>query len=305
MVRTGLAVGGAALVLVGGAVLAWGDGPERAQQAHASPLNRVESVRVDSGSGQVRIHHRPGAPAEVKQVVHRGWFGGWFNPDATNGEPQHRLRGTTLELTDRCGWNCSVDYEVVLPTPVGVEGTLGSGGLTVAGMASVDMEVHSGGAEVSGVDGSVRVRSGSGDLAVSDVDGSVDVETGSGGVDVRDVSGRSVRAHAGSGDVELLGVRGELDVESGSGSLSGRDLRADGVRAVTGSGEVSLALRETGDVEARTSSGDVDLTVPGGAYRVDSETGSGEEVVRVTQDPNAPRALTLSTGSGEVSVAQR
>ncbi|QGK71814.1 hypothetical protein GIY23_21920 [Allosaccharopolyspora coralli] len=209
MVRTGLAVGGAALVLVGGAVLAWGDGLGAQQWAHASPLQRVESVRVDSGDGQVRIQHRPGAPAEVKQVVHQGWFGGWFNPDATAGEPQHRLRGSTLELTDRCGWNCSVDYEVILPTPVGVEGTLGSGDVTVAGMSSVDMEVGSGGAEISGVDGTVRVRSGSGDLAVSDVEGSVDAETGSGGVDVRDVQGRSVRAHAGSGDVELLGVRGE------------------------------------------------------------------------------------------------
>ncbi|QGK71813.1 hypothetical protein GIY23_21915 [Allosaccharopolyspora coralli] len=94
-------------------------------------------------------------------------------------------------------------------------------------------------------------------------------------------------------------------MESGSGSISGRDLRAEGLRAVTGSGEVALSLLETGDVDARTSSGDVELVVPDGGYRVDSETGSGEENVRITQDPKAPRTLTLSTGSGEVSVTPR
>ena len=118
MVRTGLAVAGAACLLVAGTVgsLTWGDQGERSS---ASPLPAVTEVRLDGTVGTVEVEHRPGARAEVREEV-RGWWGG-------DEGPRHRVEGGTLVLPG-CGSGCSVDYVIVLPAPVPVvgEGSAGS-----------------------------------------------------------------------------------------------------------------------------------------------------------------------------------
>ncbi len=197
MVRTGLAVAGAALVLLGGAALTWGSTDEDAEPRVVDALAANRGVEVDSGSGDVEVRRIPGARAEVQQQVHR-WWGGVF------GDQQHYTvdRGQ-LRLDGDCGWNCSVSYVVTLPAPVPVTGELGSGGLDVAGMASVDTEVGSGSVRVHQVQGPVRARTGSGEIQLADLGDKVDVDTHSGEIEGRDIRGSEVHAHSGSGGVSL------------------------------------------------------------------------------------------------------
>ncbi|QUH05516.1 DUF4097 family beta strand repeat protein [Saccharopolyspora erythraea] len=257
MARVGLAVGGAALVLLGGAALAWGQfgGQDRTRTV---PVDGVSAVELLEGSGSVAVRYEPGARGEVQErISSSGFWGG--------GESRLRVDGGRLVLDTSCGWNCSVDYQVTLPAPVPVTGELGSGDLEVAGMASVDARL------------------------------------GSGGADVRDVAG-AVSVETGSGSVSLAGLGGDVDVRTGSGGVDGRELRGGRFRAELSSGTVAAELTAPQEVDVRTSSGGIELEVPQGAYRVRADTGSGGEEIDVTQDPNAPRSLELSTGSGSIQV---
>ncbi|CAM06369.1 putative adhesin [Saccharopolyspora erythraea NRRL 2338] len=258
MARVGLAVGGAALVLLGGAALAWGQIGGR-EQTRTVPVDGVSAVELIGGAGSVEVRYAPGARGEVQERISSSWGG---------GDSRLRVDGGRLVLDTDCGWNCSVDYQVTLPAPVPVTGELGSGDLEVAGMASVDARL------------------------------------GSGGADVRDVAG-AVSVETGSGSVSLAGLGGDVDVRTGSGGVDGRDLRGGRFRAELGSGTAAAELTAPQEVDVRTSSGGIELEVPQGAYRVRADTGSGGEEIGVTQDPNAPRSLELSTGSGSIQVVPR
>ncbi|GAA2815622.1 DUF4097 family beta strand repeat-containing protein [Saccharopolyspora taberi] len=258
MVRVGLAVGGAVLVLLGGAALTWASVPGAAEST-VTPVDGISGVELNGGSGDVEIRYVPGARGEVREEVRRSWWGGG------GSGPAHRVEGGELRLDAECGWNCEVRYWVTLPAPVPVSGELGSGDLDVDGMTSVDARVGSGGVELRRVAGPVVVKASSGEVTLKDIGGDVDVESSSGGIDADDLRGARFRA----------------DVSSGS---------------------VSARLAAPQDVDIHTGSGGIDLSVPSGGYRVESDTGSGGEEIGVAQDPNAPRQLRLSTGSGSIEV---
>ncbi|MGW1678837.1 DUF4097 family beta strand repeat-containing protein [Saccharopolyspora sp. NPDC002376] len=321
MARVGLVVGGAALVLIGGAALfGW---PSSSVRERATGLGGIDRVELVGGTGDVEVRHAPGARAEIVQRVHR-WestFLGGGGDDAT--EIKHRVEGGALVLPTDCGWNCSVDYQVTPPTSVPVHGNLDSGDLNVVGMQSVHAKTGSGEVLLSEIGGPVDVRTGSGGVSVTQVRGPVDAETGSGEITLAEIAGE-VRAHAGSGGVSVSEVDGPVDadtgsgeitlseiggqigVETGSGGISGRGLRGPGVVAKAESGDVELELVRPQTVEVFTGSGGIELNVPGDRYRVDTDSGSGgvDVDVDVAQDPAAAKRLTLSSGSGEIRVKQ-
>jgi hypothetical protein len=177
-----------------------------------------------------------------------------------------RRTGDAVVLSG-CGRRCVVDYQLVVPPGTRVEGESGSGSVTVDGVAAVD------------------------------------VEAGSGSIDVRDVAG-AVRASTGSGTVSLARIGGPSTARSSSGSITGRDL-AGPVDAGTSSGDVTLELARPQDVRAETSSGDVELTVPAGGYRIDARGDEDAERIEAVDDPGARYALDLSTSSGAISVRRR
>lgn len=177
-----------------------------------------------------------------------------------------RTDGDTLVLGG-CGWRCSVDYELVVPEGTRVEGETGSGTVRVRGASEV------------------RVTVSSGDIELRDVTGRVDATTS-------------------SGDVLLERVGGPATVHSSSGSVTGRDL-AGPVDASTSSGDIAVDLNRQQDLRADTSSGDVEVSVPAGAYRVDTDGDRDGGDVEVIDDPDARYALTLSTSSGSIAVRER
>jgi hypothetical protein len=182
-----------------------------------------------------------------------------------NGDPAYRRNGNTLVLTGCRG--CSVDYELVVPRGTTVSGDAGSGTVLARGVREVDVEL------------------GSGDIRVREVSGAVDARTG-------------------SGDVTLVRVAGPVDVQSSSGSISGSGL-AGPVVADTSSGDVALELTRAQEVRASTSSGDVDLMVPAGRYRVDTGDDDEGADIEVVDDPDARYALELDTSSGDIAVRAR
>ena len=130
----------------------------------------------------------------------------------------------------------------------------------------------------------------------------VTVDVGSGDVLLVGLGDADIRT--GSGDITVMRPTGSVGAEAGSGEISITD--ADGpVTAETGSGDVEVELATANDVTARASSGDLELTVPAGSsYRVDADTGSGDETVTMPSDELGDHHLDISTGSGDLSVTE-
>jgi len=100
----------------------------------------------------------------------------------------------------------------------------------------------------------------------------------------------------------LLARAGALTILAGIGLVAFRLFAA---RRLTASGDVELSFRQAPrSVDASTASGDVDVLVPEGeAYRVEADSGSGEQALDVRTDPASTRIIRAQTSSGDVTVA--
>jgi hypothetical protein len=185
------------------------------------------------------------------------------------GQPDtsYEIKGAELVLDTSCGPRCSVSYEVTVGEGVSVRGETGSGDVDLGRVGQVDLKV------------------GSGDVRVAAATDTVRVETG-------------------SGNIEVYEVTAPVVMRASSGNVTGSRL-GDSVDAETNSGNVTLELDKPASVRAHASSGNVDLTVPEGAYQVRSRVGSGQIELGVTPDPSATTALDLRTGSGDITVTSR
>jgi hypothetical protein len=125
-------------------------------------------------------------------------------------------------------------------------------------------------------------------------------EVTSGSFDLSAVSTVDVKTTSGS--VTINDATGDVNVQTGSGSISAKGLHS-GVVASTGSGSLSVALATPASVQATTSSGSLDLTVPASAYRVQTTSGSGGADIGIANDPNGRYLLTLRAGSGHIKLA--
>ncbi|TCC01976.1 DUF4097 family beta strand repeat-containing protein [Kribbella soli] len=130
------------------------------------------------------------------------------------------------------------------------------------------------------------------------------VESSSGNMTVNGIEG-ATNLKTSSGDIEVHDVGGPLELRSSSGDLEGDGLSATSVTTHSSSGSTSLDFTEAPQtVEAKTSSGDVSIRIPSGteAYKVDTDTSSGDEAANVKIDPNSSRTITAKTSSGDVSI---
>ncbi|SCL38543.1 Putative adhesin [Micromonospora rhizosphaerae] len=182
-------------------------------------------------------------------------------------DTRYEIRGDELVLDTECGPDCSVSYEVIAPEGVAVRGETGSGDVELTRV------------------GPVEIKLGSGDVTVTGAAGPVRAETGSGNIEVADVAG-TVHLRASSGDITGRRIGGQVDAE-------------------TSSGNVTLELDRPASARAHASSGDIELAVPAGRYRVRSSTGSGDADLGVADDPTASLLLDVGTGSGNVTLTQR
>lgn len=235
----------------------------------------VSEVRLASGPGDVSI--QVGSTASVHRIVH-------YNDDNKPGSTTS-LAGGVLTLNG-CGENCTADYMVTLPANAKIDGSTDSGDITVSGATSVS------------------VRSDSGSISVTGVTGAVDVSTASGDIKAAG-SGGNVRAHAESGDVTVNGVGGTADLQTNSGRIMADGMKGTKTTANDSSGDITVSPDVPQNLELQDRSGNIIVTVPGGPYRVNANTESGDTRSGVVNDANAQLSITAQASSGDVRISAK
>ncbi|MBB4664997.1 DUF4097 family beta strand repeat-containing protein [Conexibacter arvalis] len=240
-------------VALGVLVAAWGALFFAAWSVHqdertARTYADVEQLRINGGSGDIAVVAEDRDDVEV--ITHLSWA-------LKKPRVEHSFRDGSLQLTGGCGFwgsfgpdGCDAEFEVRVPRDLEVEVHGASGDVSGRGLAGRSV-LTTGSGDVTAVDlaGPLRIKASSGDVTVEGYRGrAVDAQASSGDVTVRtQVVPDRVRAVASSGDVTVV-VPGTL---------------AYAVAANTSSGDVSVAvdqsLRSRHEIEARTSSGNVDV----------------------------------------------
>ena len=179
-----------------------------------------------------------------------------------------RIEGSTLTLDMECGNDCSVSYDVRLPRGANVRGSNDSGNIELDGVGLVEVKVDSGIIDLDGASGAAVLDAESGNIAFRRVAGTVAARTDSGNIEGHDVSGSTIRVAAGSGNIDL--------------DYAG-----------------------TGNLEARTDSGNITVKVPDGACRVSADADSGQTNVGVATISSGTCTVTAHAGSGNITISPR
>lgn len=114
----------------------------------------------------------------------------------------------------------------------------------------------------------------------------------------------SADVQADSGNITLRNIPGEVKLDIDSGNVEGTGLGGN-LTANVDSGSADLQFAEQVDVTADVDSGDIELTLPDGEYRVEGESDSGERDIQVDQSQNAEHVLELNVDSGNLTVRNR
>lgn len=175
------------------------------------------------------------------------------------------VAGGTLNLDTDCGPRCSASYEVHVGRGVRITGSNDSGNMTLRGVSTVDVRVSSGRVTVEDATGFVTVRADSGNVDLSNVAGTVMVTLSSGNIDVRDLRGAQTTLEADSGNIEA-------------------------------------AMPGTGNLTARTSSGNITVRLPDGCCRILTSVSSGRTEVDVRQDAQSSHVVDLKADSGNIQI---
>ena len=173
----------------------------------------------------------------------------------------------TLDIDCRLRRRCEVDYVIKLPSRFDLDANLASAGI-----------------DVQTITGDVQIDTASGSVRLTDVTGDVDV-------------------NGASGSIRLSGVAGDINLNCASGSIDGTGLSAEVVEVDVASGSVELAFDDGVDrMVINSASGRVTVEVPGGPYRVDTFSSSGDIDVNVATDPGADRSISVDTASGDITI---
>jgi hypothetical protein len=243
---------------------------------------QINLVVVDIDSGKVEIVAADDGRITIERTIR-----------FSNARPELEtvVQDGALRLTQDCPRGgivnlCEVEYLVRVPAGVKLQAQAGSGDF-----------------EVAGLEGPLELFTGSGTISVLAAIRGVAAETGSGDILLEQIAG-GASAFTGSGSITLRDVEGDLALETSSGNIEGDVLTAATVRANTGSGIVVLTLLASPNrLEMETSSGRIEASLPGGAYQLETQTGSGSvQIDNLINDPTSPRIIRARTGSGNISL---
>ncbi len=177
----------------------------------------------------------------------------------------------------RLGWNSDKRYAYLqvrasLPDTLPVQVKVGSGDAVVSGVASLSLDVGSGGAKASGIRGMVHADVGSGDIELDDIGGLTVISIGSGDLVARNVRGASRIGSVGSGDLGISGTEGTVQLGSiGSGDAELSDIGGDIDVDRIGSGDLGVK-RTRGHLKVgRIGSGSVNHLAVAGSVDLPSK----------------------------------
>jgi Putative adhesin len=125
-----------------------------------------------------------------------------------------------------------------------------------------------------------------GAVSVSGVEGPIDVTTSNGAITFEDVTAPVV-------------------ARTSNGAISGEGISSDDFDVATSNGRITLSfvLAPT-SVLARSSNGTIEVLLPPDAepFAVETSTSNGQVTTDIRIDPAAPRAMSLQTSNGDITV---
>jgi DUF4097 and DUF4098 domain-containing protein YvlB len=239
---------------------------------------------VTSGSGNISVHSGGSGSVIIHATIRArdSWSGlsAQEKIKRLQSNPPIEQQGNTIHvgrIDDReLQQNVSIDYDLTVPSQTKLSSQTGSGDQSVRDLQlAVNARTGSGNITAENIGANLRVRSGSGNLKINSVKAGLDAEAGSGNIHARGVSG-DISVNAGSGDIEVEQVAaGSVRAGTGSGNIRLYGIKGT-LRAETGSGDVTVDGEPTGDWRVGAGSGNIDLKVPSGAsFDIDARTSSG------------------------------
>ncbi len=169
----------------------------------------------------------------------------------------------------------------------------------------------------------IMMRTSGGDIKINNVSGSMDIDSGGGDIGLVGTAGE-LRAFSAGGDIAISSNNGSIDLSSGGGDIralmvtgsvkvtsDGGNILLDStggsVSAYSASGDCSISYRgENGGIEARTTSGDLDLTTSASVQaNLLAHTGSGMIIMQypdaeVSSKSFVSHEATLNGGGKEI-----
>jgi DUF4097 and DUF4098 domain-containing protein YvlB len=246
-------------------------------------------VNISTGSGSIEV--RPGSDGSIHVVgnirAHNRWGGSSSDSDVLarvheiEQHPPIEQDGNRVRIGDthddeRLMRNISISYIVTVPTGTALVSSSGSGSQDIGALTGpVRASSGSGSVHVGATGGMVHAGTGSGSVTVEGAKERVEASTGSGSITLRQIAG-SAKASSGSGTIELeQTAKGNVDLSTASGQIHVRGANG-GLTAETASGSIQISGKPDANWSLSSSSGSISLDLPNGTpFTLDARTTSG------------------------------
>lgn len=213
-------------------------------------------------------------------------------------------------MSEGSGLDAHADLRVMVPRGRSITVHLAAGAADVSNVeGNVRVGTSAGAIRSRGTRGSLKLDTGSGGIDVADATGDVDLDTGSGRTTVAGVRGNTLKIDAGSGSVSVSDAEvATLVVEVGSGGIELTGVRSPDIKLDSGSGSIRAALTaDVRSVRIEAGSGGVTLKMPGNTgAEVDVETGSGgihsDIPIQVTRSERTHLIGRIGDGQGRIRI---
>ena len=130
----------------------------------------------------------------------------------------------------------------------------------------------------------VRLQADNAEVSVKDFDKPVSIATENGGISATDIAG-------------------DLTLRSTNGDQHASGLSSDNVSAKAENGKVDLTFDEApSSLRVTTDNGAVSTSLPSGTYAVSLRTDNGAESNSLSEDPDSPHSVEVTTGNGDISL---
>jgi hypothetical protein len=245
-------------------------------------------LSVSTGSGSIDV--KPGSDGSIHVIgqIRANRWGGWKgSSDDVNARvreiekhPPIEQSGNQVRIGDtrdnRLYENVSISYQITVPPGTSLRSGSGSGSQEIGALAGpVQASSGSGSLRIDSIGGEVHVGTGSGSITVEGAKGRVEARTGSGSITLRQIAG-SAKASSGSGTIELeQTAKGDVELNTASGQIHVRGANG-AVTAGTASGSIAISGKPDAAWTLSSSSGSISLDLPTGTpFTLDARTTSG------------------------------
>ncbi|NOZ04493.1 MAG: DUF4097 domain-containing protein [FCB group bacterium] len=289
-------------------------------------VNEHTKLLVETWSGDITINSDNTNKITVNGVIRAKTINNWFNKEletvaakiVKNPPVTYDNSSVNIEKIDRdLKRELYVDYKISVPRKISVYIGTGSGDIVNNGLnGPIEIATGSGDVELFNITGTVKITTGSGDVSGLGIAGKFEAKTGSGDIDCKRVTG-PLEISTASGDVEIRmndnnpvtisTVSGEIDISGARSALKATSASGDidifgapnsdwKINAASGDIDVKISTDIGFNLEAKTGSGDIDISLPvtvTGKIKDNQLTGG----VR-----GGGKTVTISSASGDITI---